>query len=128
MEGKVQNLLGVSMEKIKEMIDVNTVVGEPIVLSEDITLIPVSKISCGFAGGGSDLPSKTPSAELFGGGTGVGVNITPVAFIVVDKGNVRMLPVVAKPDSNDRLVNMIPEVVDKVTDLFKKDTSDKPAE
>lgn len=128
MEGKVQNLLGVSMEKIKEMIDVNTVVGDPIVVSGDITLIPVSKISCGYAGGGSDLPTKTPNKELFGGGTGIGVNITPVAFIVVDKGNVHMLPVVAKPDANDRLVNMIPEVVDKVTDMFKKDTPAKTEE
>ncbi len=127
MEGKVQGLLGTSMEKIKEMIDANTVVGDPIVLSADITLIPVSKVSCGYAGGGSDLPTKHADKELFGGGTGVGVNITPVAFIVIDKGNVHMLPVVSKPDSTDRLVNMIPEVVDKVTDLFKKD-KDKKAE
>lgn len=121
MEKKVQDLLGVSMEKIKEMVDVNTVVGTPIVLPDGITLIPVSKVCCGFAGGGSDLPTKTPEKELFGGGSGVGMNITPIAFIVVCKGDVRLMQLVAKPDSNDRLVNMIPDVVDKVSDLFKKD-------
>ncbi len=124
MDNKLQNLLGISMEKIKEMVDVNTVVGSPIVLPEGITLIPVSKVSCGFAGGGSDLPTKTPSKELFGGGSGVGMNITPIAFIVVNKGDVRLMQLVAKPDSNDRLVNMIPDVVDKVSDMFKKDKKD----
>lgn len=121
MEGKVQHLLGISMDKVKEMIDVNTVVGDPITLPDGITLIPVSKVSCGFAGGGSDLPSKTPSKEMFGGGSGTGINITPVAFLVVSNGNVHLLPVAAKPDATDRLVNMIPEMVDKVTDIFKKD-------
>ena len=121
MEKKVQELLGVSMEKVKNMVDVDTVVGTPITVANDITLIPVSKVSCGFAGGGSDLPTKNPNKELFGGGTGVGMNITPIAFIVVNNGNVQMLPVVAKPDSNDRLVNMIPEMVDKVSGIFKKD-------
>ena len=121
MEKKVQDLLGVSMEKIKEMVDVNTVVGTPIVLPGGITLIPVSKVCCGFAGGGSDLPTKMPDKELFGGGSGVGMNITPIAFIVVSNGDVRLLQLGAKPDSNDRLVNMIPDVVDKVSDMFKKD-------
>ena len=124
MEKKVQELLGVSMEKIKDMVDVNTVVGTPIVLADGITIIPVSKVSCGFAGGGSDLPTKVPNKELFGGGTGVGLNITPITFIVVNKGDVQMLPVVAKPDTNDRLVNMIPELIDKVSGMFKKDKSE----
>jgi sporulation protein YtfJ len=112
------------MEKIKEMVDVNTVVGNPIALPDGITLIPVSKISCGFAGGGSDLPSKNENKELFGGGSGVGVNITPVAFIVVNNGDVRMMPVVSKPDTNDGIVNMIPDVIDKVGGLFKKDKTE----
>lgn len=119
MENNVQGLLGTSMEKIKEMVDANTVVGTPIAVQDGVTLIPVSKISYGFASGGSDLPSKR-EAELFGGGSGAGINITPVAFIVISGGDVRILSVVAKPDSSDKLVNLVPDLVDKVGDLFNK--------
>lgn len=129
MENNVQGLLGTSMEKIKEMVDANTVVGTPITVQDGVTLIPVSKISYGFASGGSDLPSKK-EAELFGGGSGAGINITPVAFIVISGGDVRMLSVVAKPDSSDKLVNLVPDLVDKVGDLFnkKKDKTKMKAE
>jgi uncharacterized spore protein YtfJ len=73
--------------------------------------------SVGFAAGGSDLPSKT-QRDLFGGGSGAGVNVTPIAFLVVSGGKVDMLQLVAKPDTSDRLVNMIPDVVDKLTELI----------
>ena len=119
MEKKVNDLLGVSMEKIREMVDANTVVGTPITTPDGTVLIPVSKISYGFASGGSDLPSKS-NADLFGGGSGAGINITPIAFLVVADGDVRVLPMVAKPDSGDRIVNMIPELVDKAGALFSK--------
>lgn len=119
MESNVQGLLGTSMAKIKEMVDANTVVGTPITMQDGVTLIPVSKISYGFASGGSDLPSKK-EAELFGGGSGAGINITPIAFIVISGGDVRILSVVAKPDTSDKLVNLVPDLVDKVGDLFSK--------
>lgn len=122
MANKVEGLMGISVEKIREMVDANTVVGTPVVLG-DITLIPVSKISYGFASGGSDLPSKSAS-ELFGGGAGAGINITPVAFLTIKNGEVNILPVVAKPDTLDRAISMVPDVVDKFTSkLSKKDKS-----
>lgn len=115
----VQNLLGVSMEKIKEMADANTVIGNPVTTPDGTVLIPVSKVSYGFASGGSDLPSKT-SSGLFGGGSGAGINITPVAFLVIANGDVRLLSVSAKPDTTDKLVNLVPDVVDKISGAFSK--------
>lgn len=119
MDHQVQNLLGVSMDKIKEMVDNNTVVGDPITTPDGTVLIPVSKVSYGFAAGGSDIPSKNNSG-LFGGGSGAGINVTPVAFIVVSKGETRLLHIVSKPDSADKVVNLVPELVDKISDLFAK--------
>ncbi len=127
MEKNINNFLGVSMEKIKQMVDVNTVVGDPITLADGITVIPVSRMSYGFAAGGSDLPNKA-DRDIFGGGTGAGVNVTPVAFLVVKNGEVKMLPVNSKPDSLDRAVSMIPDAVDKVVGLFKKDSAVADAE
>ncbi len=116
----VEGLMGVSVDKIRGMVDANTVVGTPMTLEDGTTLIPVSKISYGFASGGSDLPSKS-TADLFGGGAGAGVNITPVAFITVKDGKINILPIVAKPDTADRVVSMIPDVADKLFNKKKKD-------
>lgn len=121
MQKNVNELLGVSMDKIKQMVDVNTVVGDPITVG-DMTIIPVSRMSYGFAAGGSDLPSKH-EREVFGGGSGAGVNVTPVAFLVVKNGELKMLPVNSNPDMIDRAVSMVPDMVDKVVGLFKKDAS-----
>lgn len=124
----VQNLLGVSIQKIKEMVDVDMVVGKPITTPDGTTLIPVSRISVGFASGGSDLPSKT-SSDLFGGGAGAGVNIVPIAFLVIANGDVRMLHMSSHPDAYDRLIDLIPVAADTITGLFKKkDDSAKDAE
>ena len=123
----VQGLLGASMEKIKEMVDANTVIGTPINAADGTILIPVSRISYGFASGGSDLPNKA-NAELFGGGSGAGINITPIAFLVIANGDVNLLQLVSKPDSTDRLVNLVPDLVDKVTGLFKKDKDKEKTE
>ena len=118
----VQGLLGVSMDKIKQMVDVNTIIGDPITVpgadgAPGTVLIPVSKVAYGFAAGGSDWPSKQ-SATLFGGGSGAGINITPIAFIVIREDEVRLLHVVTKPDSGDRIANMVPDLVDKIASLF----------
>ena len=94
MNNNVEGLMGVSVEKIRELVDANTVVGTPIAMPDGVTLIPVSKVSYGFASGGSDLPSKS-TAGLFGGGAGAGINITPVAFISIREGQVNILPVVS---------------------------------
>jgi sporulation protein YtfJ len=119
MNNNVEGLMGVSVDKIRELVDANTVIGTPIAIGDGITLIPVSKVSYGFASGGSDLPSKSNS-DLFGGGAGAGINITPVAFLTVKDGEINLLPVVSKPDTVDRLVSLVPDAVNKVSDLFKK--------
>ena len=119
MNNNVEGLMGVSVDKIRELVDANTVIGTPISIGDGITLIPVSKVSYGFASGGSDLPSKGNS-DLFGGGAGAGINITPVAFLTVKDGEINLLPVVSKPDTVDRLVSLVPDAVNKVSDLFKK--------
>ena len=118
MKNNVEGLLGVSVEKIREMVDANTIVGTPITVGDGVTLIPISKVTYGFASGGSDLPSKS-NKELFGGGAGAGITITPVAFLTVNNGEINLLPVVSKPDSVDRLISLIPGAVEKVTELVK---------
>ncbi len=124
----VKNLFGASVDKIKEVVDTNTVIGDPITTADGTTVIPVSKVSYGFASGGSDLPSKQ-SASLFGGGGGAGINITPIAFLVVSNGDVRVIPVSTQPDSIDRVISMVPGIVDKVGTLFsRKKDSDRVEE
>lgn len=109
------------MEKIKEMVDVNTIVGTPITSADGTLIIPVSKVSYGFASGGSDLPSKNEKKDLFGGGSGAGVTIQPIAFLTVYQGNVRLISVNGGGDGLERLIDMVPDVVDKVKGFFKKD-------
>ncbi len=121
MEHPIGNLMDTTMNKIKEMIDVNTIVGEPITSPDGTLIIPVSKVSYGFASGGSDLPTKKENKDCFGGGSGAGVTIQPVAFLTVYKGDVKLIPVEKYDGTTDRLVGMIPEVIDKVRDAFKKD-------
>ena len=121
MHNSVEGLMSVSVDKIRELVDANTVVGTPIQMGDGITLIPVSKISYGFASGGSDLPTQK-AGDLFGGGAGAGIHITPVAFLTVKNGEINLLPVVSKPDSMDRLLSMIPDAVDKLSKRKKEDT------
>jgi sporulation protein YtfJ len=126
MDHPIGNLMNVTMEKIKEMVDVNTIVGEPITSADGTLIIPVSKVSYGFASGGSDLPTKTEK-NLFGGGSGAGVTIQPIAFLTVYQGNVRLISVNNNGDGLDRLVDMVPDVVEKVKGFFKKDKKDDAA-
>ena len=121
-ENQVNNLLGVTMDKIKQMVDVNTVIGSPVTTPDGTTVIPVSRVSYGFASGGSDLPSKTqPAAGLFAGGSGAGITISPIAFLTIHQGNVRVLQIEPYLSSVDRALEKVPDVVDKVTALFQKE-------
>ncbi len=113
MDKNVNSLLGVTMDKVKEMVDVDTVIGNPIV-TDGVTLIPVSKVTYGFAGGGSDLPNKA-GAQLFGGGSGAGITVTPIAFLSVKDGEVNVLPLVTQPSSVDALVSKLPGAIDQIT-------------
>jgi len=111
-----------TMHKVREMIDANTIVGEPITTADGITLIPVSKVSLGFAGGGSDLVKKQELQNGFCGGLGAGVKIEPVAFIVVIGESVKLLHITPPAETTlDRLIETVPEVIDKVSGFVKKD-------
>ncbi len=119
-EHPIQGLISTALEKIREMVDVNTIIGDPVTTDDGTTIIPVSKVSFGFASGGSDLPSKLSSTkEMFGGGSGAGISITPIAFIVVNKGEVKLLQLSMNSNSSNAVINMIPDVVDKISSLIK---------
>ena len=124
MEHPIGSLMDTTMEKIKEMIDVNTIIGEPITSPDGTLIIPVSKVSYGFAAGGSDLPTKKENKDCFGGGSGAGVTIQPVAFLTVYQGDVRLVSVDREEGTADKLVNMIPDVLKKVKGVFRKDKSE----
>ncbi|MBQ9228253.1 MAG: sporulation protein YtfJ [Eubacterium sp.] len=126
-ETPVNKLMESTLQRMKDMVDTSTIIGEPMVTG-NTTLIPVSKVSYGFTSGGTDLPSKQ-NQELFGGAGGGGISITPVAFIVIENGKCRMMQINNYTSSADRAIAMIPELVDKLTELIntKKD-DDAPAE
>lgn len=117
MNHPLPDMMSGTMSKIREMIGANAIVGDPITTPEGVTIIPVSKVSFGFAGGGSDFVPKsgTGADAPFGGGTGAGVNITPIAFLVCKGESVRLMPIAAPASGTlDRLVEQAPELIDKV--------------
>jgi len=118
MSQKLPNMLDSTIAKIREMVDVNSVIGDPITTPDGVTIIPISKVSVGFGGGGSDFVAKNGNQQdnPFGGGVGAGVKVTPIAFLIVKEGNVRMLPVAAPANTTaDRLVEMVPDTLDKIS-------------
>ena len=115
-EHPIQNLMNVTMDKIRQMVDSNTIVGKPITTDDGTTILPVSKVSFGLAA----------NKELFGGGSGAGVNIQPVAFLVVKDGCVRTIQLSDGNNTVDRALTMIPELVEKVSALIKKDEPAAP--
>ena len=130
MSQNLPNMLDNTIAKIREMVDVNSVIGDPIVTADGITIIPISKVSVGFGGGGSDFVSKNVNHQdnPFGGGVGAGVKVTPIAFLIVKEGSVRMLPVAAPANTTaDRLVEMVPDTLDKIA-AFIDSRMEKKAE
>ena len=124
----INELMSTTMEKIRTMVDANTIIGQPI-QTGDVTLIPVSRLSFGFAGGGSDFTTKNqkPGTDnSFGGGTGASAKLEPVAFRSVRGDNVKLLPVAPPPATTaDRIIETVPEVVDKVTAFIEKQQEKK---
>ena len=117
MSQNLPNMLQDTISKIREMVDVNNVIGEPITVG-DVSIIPVSKVSVGFGGGGSDFTSKNPAKQdtPFGGGVGGGVKVTPICFLIIKDGAVRMMPVAAPANTTaDRIVEMVPDTLDKIS-------------
>lgn len=116
-------ILSTTIEKVRDLVDTKTIIGEAIYAEGGITIIPVSKVTYGFASGGADFPSKNEK-ELFGGGGGAGVTITPVAFLVINDGEVTLKHITAYDNAAERVVNLVPEMFDKVTGLVKKTKKD----
>ena len=128
MSQNLPNMLDNTIAKIREMVDVNSVVGDPITTADGVTIIPVSKISIGLGGGGSDFVSKNVNhhENPFGGGVGAGVKVTPVAFLVIKEGSVRMIPVAVPANTTaDRIVEMVPDTLDKIASFVDTHVSKK---
>ena len=116
-------ILTSTIDKIRDLVDTSTIIGEPIYAEGGTTIIPVSKVTYGFASGGTDFPSKS-NKELFGGGGGAGVTITPIAFLVINGGEVTLKHITAYDNAAERVVNLVPEMFDKVTGLINKTKKD----
>jgi sporulation protein YtfJ len=125
----IENLMKSTMENLKEMIDVNTIVGDAVESKDGSIIIPISKVSFGFASGGSEFCSKISSSNNgngkypFGGGSGAGVSVKPVAFLVISKDGVRLLSIDAET-TYDKIVDSVPQVLDMLKSFFKKDNAD----
>lgn len=121
MSQNLSNMMQDTISKIREMVDVNSVIGEPIMLPDGVTIIPVSRVSVGFGGGGSDYAKSTK--DDFGGGVGGGVKVTPICFLIVKDGNVRMMPVAVPANTTaDRIVEMVPDTLDKISAFIDSHT------
>ena len=119
----ISDMLTRSMEKIQKMVDVNTIIGQPVNLGDGVTIVPITKIHIGVGGGGTDYATKSALSakkDPFGGGLGAGVSIDPVAFLIIKGDSVRMLPV-AEPASTtvDRIVEQAPDLIDKLSDFLE---------
>lgn len=125
----IEGLLNVSMEKIKAMVDVNTIVGDPVTAADGTTVIPVSKVSFGFGAGGSEFAQGGKDTDnngdntMFGGGAGSGVSINPIAFLVVGKDQVRILPITNNVSTADRIIDSVPDILNKINGFVKDFTS-----
>ncbi|MBQ6947082.1 MAG: GerW family sporulation protein [Clostridia bacterium] len=123
MANSLDGVMSNALDGIKKMVDVDTVIGDPIVVNENVTLIPISKVSFGFAAGGSSF-GKQPEKDNFGGGAGGGVKVTPVAFLVITGNDVKVISISENPDAIDKIASHLPEVFNQVTSLFSKDKKD----
>ena len=126
-EHPVQGLMGATVEKIREMADANTIIGTPISIDANTTIIPVSKVTMGFASGGSDVGAKA-TKEMFGGGSGAGVSITPVAFLIITPSGVRTMQLNEHAGTLDNAISALPELVDKLAAMLKKDDASGAAQ
>ena len=124
-EHPINDLMDVTMEKIREMVDVNTIAGTPITCADGATIIPISKVSYGFASGGSDLPAKVEK-DLFGGGSGAGISIQPVAFLVILNGEVKLMQLSIDASTPNALINLVPDVMEKISGFMSSRNGKNP--
>ncbi len=131
-EHPIEGLMTTAMNSIQDMIDVNTIIGEPIETSNNIVIIPISKVSFGFAAGGSEFKGETVDEYTkkekeeqvqyrlpFGGGSGAGVTINPIAFLVIQENNVKLMPV-NHTSSLDKLLDYMPDLMEKASNALNK--------
>ena len=136
-EHPIESLMEIAMNNIEDMVDVNTIIGEPIYIDSNITIIPVSKVSFGFVAGGSEFGSETveeykkqdKNEEInyknpFGGGSGAGVNITPITFLIINKGNIKLMPV-EYSSTLDKIVDFIPDIINKAKEMVDNNKDEK---
>ncbi len=121
-EHPLNDLIGTALTNIKTMVDVNTIVGDPVETAGGTVIIPVSRVGFGFAAGGSDIPHKAPSDSKtsFGGGTGAGVSVSPIGFLVINGDTVRLIPVNSSNTTVDKLIDNVPAMFDKVNSFINK--------
>lgn len=129
MDNPIEGLMRTTMDSLKQMIDVNTIVGDAVETKDGSVIIPISRVSIGFASGGSEFCKDFKSAENkedfpFGGGSGAGMAVQPVAFLVVKDDNIKLLPV-KQSNAIERIVEDVPEVIDQIIDKFKRSKTDK---
>ena len=118
-KNRLNDMMGSAMEKVRQMVDTNTIVGQPITTPDGVTLIPFSKVSIGFGSGGGDYGKQVKDG--FGGGAAAGVKIDPVAFLIIKDGITRVMPVAVPPTTTvDRIVEMVPDIMDKVEKYFDR--------
>ena len=120
----INNLMSTVMENIKGMVDVNTIIGDPVETSNGTVIIPVSKVGFGFAAGGSDLPVKT-ERQSFGGGSGAGVSISPIGFLVVSSDQIKLIPISANNTPVDKLIDYIPVAFEKINNMIQKNKDEE---
>ena len=120
----IHDLMGTTMQKIREMVDVNTIIGAPVETANGTVIIPVSRVGFGFAAGGSDLPQKAAADKNFGGGSGAGISISPVGFLVVNGDSVKLLPVNSANTTVDKLIDSVPDMFDKVSGIINKNKNE----
>lgn len=132
MEHPIQGLMKTAMENIKDMVDVNTIIGDAVETPDGSVIIPVSRVGFGFAAGGTQFNSNTSSGGPFsrsnnetiepfpfGGGSGGGISIQPIAFVIVGREGVRVVPLDQSTHLYDRLIEFAPQIVDKIQAMFK---------
>lgn len=117
-ENNIKSIMDTTMEKIRAMVDADTIIGDPITV-DGTTVLPVSKVSFGLATGGSDFNGKG-NTPMFGGGGGAGVSIIPVAFLVIKGSDVKMLQIYKDESSTNKAIGILPDLFDKISSLFKK--------
>ncbi len=131
MSNKVEDMMESTLAKLKESVNADTIIGNPITTQDGTVIIPVSKVTYGFAAGGTDIkPPHNVSEPLFGGGNGAGMSIIPVAFLVISNGDVKLLQVESFNSAADRIISMAPDLVDKISKMIKnkKSKNDKQNE